>query len=39
MAVSCAFGDRFFSILISGNFFIACALLDDLLRERREGAA
>jgi O-antigen ligase len=35
LAVSCAFGDRFFSVLIAGNLWIACALVDDLLRERR----
>jgi O-antigen ligase len=39
LAVSCAFGDRFFSIMTIGNFLVACALLDDALRERREGAA
>jgi O-antigen ligase len=39
LAISCAFGDRFFSILISGNFWLACALVDDLVSERRaEGA-
>ncbi len=39
LAVSCAFGDRFFSILISGNFWMACALTNDLVIERREAAA
>ncbi len=38
-AVSCAFGDRFFSGLISGNFWLACALVDDLVSERRAEAA
>ena len=38
-AVSCAFGDRFLSVLIAGNVWIACALVDDLVGERRaEGA-
>jgi hypothetical protein len=37
MALSCAFGDRFFGALINGNLWIACALVDDLLIER--GAA
>jgi O-antigen ligase len=39
LAVSCAFGDRFFNILIVGNFWFACALVNDLLLERREVAA
>ena len=38
MAVSCAFGDRFLSILITGNFWIACALVNDVLLERRGEA-
>jgi O-antigen ligase len=37
--VSCIFGDRFLSVLIAGNLWIACALVDDLVGERRaEGA-
>jgi O-antigen ligase len=39
LAVSCWFGDRFYSILITGNFWIACALVDDLVSERRENPA
>jgi putative inorganic carbon (HCO3(-)) transporter len=39
MAVSCAFGDRFFSPLIAGNFWMACALVDDLVNERRAELA
>ncbi len=39
LAVSCAFGDRFFSILIAGNFWMVCALVNDLVIERREAAA
>jgi O-antigen ligase len=35
MAVSCAFGDRFFSVIISGSFWFMCALVDDLVQERR----
>ena len=39
LAISCAFGDRFFSVLISGNFWLVCALVDDMVSERRaEGA-
>lgn len=30
LAVACVFGDRFFSILITGNFWVLCALADDL---------
>jgi O-antigen ligase len=29
MAVSCAFGDRFFNVLIAGNFWMLCALVED----------
>jgi O-antigen ligase len=36
MAASCAFGDRFLSILITGNYWIACALVNDALLERRD---
>jgi O-antigen ligase len=39
MAISCAFGDRFFSILITGNFWLACALVDDARLERARRAA
>jgi O-antigen ligase len=39
LAISCAFGDRFFSVLIAGTFWLACALVDDMVSERRaEGA-
>lgn len=39
LVVSCAFGDRFFSPLIAGNFWLACALVDDLVSERRAELA
>lgn len=39
MAVSCAFGDRFFSPLIAGNFWLVCALVDDMVSERRAELA
>jgi O-antigen ligase len=39
MAVSCAFGDRFFSIFITGSFWVLCALVSDLVLERRAEAA
>lgn len=32
LALSCAFGDRFFPILITGNFWLLCALADNSLR-------
>lgn len=39
MALSCAFGDRFLSILITGPFWMLCALASDRLAERRAEAA
>jgi O-antigen ligase len=33
-ALSCAFGDRFFEIMIAGNFWVVCALVEDSVRER-----
>jgi O-antigen ligase len=39
LAVSCAFGDRFFNILITGSFFMAAALVDDILIERKTEPA
>ncbi len=39
LVVSCSFGDRFFNGLIAGNYWIALALVDDAVGERRaEGA-
>jgi O-antigen ligase len=32
-ALSCAFGDRFFEIMIAGNFWVVCALVEDAVRE------
>lgn len=37
--VSCGFGDRFFQIMITGNLWVACALVDDLVHERRRVPA
>jgi O-antigen ligase len=34
LALCCAFGDRFFPILITGNFWLLCALADNALREK-----
>jgi putative inorganic carbon (hco3(-)) transporter len=39
LAISCAFGDRFWEVMIAGNLWVACALTDDLILERRKGAA
>jgi hypothetical protein len=39
LIVSCAFGDRFFQIMISGNLWVACAVVDDLVHERRGRTA
>jgi O-antigen ligase len=35
-ALSCAFGDRFFEIMIAGNFWVVCALVEDSVREREQ---
>jgi O-antigen ligase len=37
--ISCWFGDRFFQIMITGNLWVACALVDDLVHERRRAPA
>jgi O-antigen ligase len=39
MAISCFFGDRFFSILITGNFFMLAAIVNDSLLDRPEAHA
>jgi O-antigen ligase len=33
LAWSCAFGDRVFSVLVMGSFWIMCALVDDMVQE------
>lgn len=35
LALCCAFGDRFFPILITGNFWLVCALANNALDARR----
>lgn len=35
LVVSCWFGDRFFNVMVVGGFWILCALLDDVVAERR----
>ena len=35
LAMSCWFGDRFFINMVTGNLWVACALCDDLVIERR----
>jgi O-antigen ligase len=39
LAVSCAFGDRFWAITVTGNLWILCAVVDDAVLERREAPA
>jgi O-antigen ligase len=39
LALCCAFGDRFFPIVITGNFWLLCALVNARISERRESAA
>jgi O-antigen ligase len=39
IAISCAFGDRFFPVTVVGNFWMLCALVDTLRLERREKSA
>jgi len=34
LVIACAFGDRFFEIQITGNFWLACALVEGALMER-----
>jgi O-antigen ligase len=38
LAISCAFGDRFFNIMITGGFWILCALAEDILHEAKAAA-
>ncbi len=37
MAVSCAFGDRFFNVIIASNFWVLMALVEHSLIESREA--
>ncbi len=39
LAISCAFGDRFFPITVAGNFWILCGMVDTVRLEHREDAA
>lgn len=39
LIISCLFGDRFFNVLIMGNYWVACALANDLVLERRAQVA
>lgn len=39
LAISCAFGDRFLNIMISGSFWILCALAEDVLHEEPAAVA
>jgi O-antigen ligase len=38
LAISCAFGDRFFNIMLTGGFWVLCALAEDILHEARAAA-
>jgi O-antigen ligase len=38
MMVSCAFGDRFFNVVIASSFWVICALAEDSLSERGRSA-
>ena len=38
LAISCAFGDRFWEVMVAGNLWVACALCDDIVLERRKAA-
>lgn len=39
LALSCAFGDRFFAVNVVGNFWILCALVDTIRLDQQEKAA
>ncbi len=39
MAVSCAFGDRFFNVIIASSFWVLCALAEDAVSESRRVTA
>lgn len=39
LAINCAFGDRFFNVVIAGNFWILCALTEDALAAGAPAAA
>ena len=39
LAISCAFGDRFFEITNTGNFWMLCALVQNQVLEARERPA
>jgi O-antigen ligase len=39
LAACCAFGDRFFPIVITGNFWLLCALASDIVDESKGSAA
>ena len=38
MAISCAFGDRFFSVVIANGFWMLCALAQDAVFEQERAA-
>ena len=38
LAVNCAFGDRFFNVVIASSYWILCALAENSIAESREQA-
>jgi len=38
MLIGCAFGDRFWNVLIASGFWVICALVDDFLLPLRRNA-
>ncbi len=39
MLVTCAFGDRFFNVVIASSYWVLCALAEDMIAERRRSVA
>jgi O-antigen ligase len=39
LALSCAFGDRFFNVVVTGPYWVICGLVNDLVLERGEKTA
>jgi O-antigen ligase len=38
LAINCAFGDRFFNVVIASSFWVLCALAEDAIRESERAA-
>ena len=39
LVISCAFGDRFWPITVTGNLWLLAAIVDDIVLERQAGGA